>query len=58
LRRCIKRIHRAGVVIDLTAQGDARLTLPDDKLHLIAAAMPADLAEDEVIADTAAEHRP
>jgi len=48
----------AGVVIDLTLEADLRRTLPDDQLHLIAAAMPADLATDEVIEDTAAEHRP
>jgi hypothetical protein len=46
------------VVIDLTTEGALRLTLPDDKLHLIAAAMSADLATDEVIEDTTPEHRP
>lgn len=50
--------RRAGVVIGLTIKGDLRLTLPDDKLHLIAAAMSADVATDEVIEYTPPEHRP
>jgi len=48
----------AGVVIDLNIEGDLRVTVPDDKLHLIAAAMSADVATDNVIEDTAPEHRP
>lgn len=50
--------RRAGVVIDPTTEGALRLTLPDDQLHMIATAMSADLATDEVIEDTTPEHRP
>jgi transcriptional regulator with XRE-family HTH domain len=58
LEYALSVFRSAGVVIDLTLEADLRRTLPDDQLHLIAAAMPADLATDEVIEDTAAEHRP
>ncbi|EAQ05373.1 hypothetical protein SKA53_00315 [Yoonia vestfoldensis SKA53] len=55
LEYALSVFRSAGVMIDLTIEGDLRLTVPDNKLHLIEAAitagMGADGSFDEVASD-------
>jgi len=46
LEYALSVFRSAGVVIDLTIDGDLRLTVPDNKLHLIEAAMTAGMGGD------------
>ena len=53
LEYALSVFRRAGVMIDLTIEGDLHLTVPDDKLHLIAAAMSAGTSTDVEFDETA-----
>jgi transcriptional regulator with XRE-family HTH domain len=46
LEYALSVFRSAGVMIDLTIEGDLRLTVPDNKLHLIEAAMTAGMGAD------------
>lgn len=46
LEYALSVFRSAGVMIDLTIEGDLRLTVPDNKLHLIEAAITAGMGAD------------